>query len=57
MAVTKAEFERYKEVQKSGVVNMLSSQVQDLANISRDTHMEIIQTYDKLAEQYGGIEE
>lgn len=56
MAVTKEQFERYKQVQKSGVCNMWSSDVQTLACISREVHMEIIRDYDKLAEQYGGID-
>ena len=50
--VTKDEFERFVEVQESGAVNMVSSQVQDLANISKDTHMLILKHYSELAAQY-----
>lgn len=50
--VSKDEFERFVEVQRSGVVNMVSSQVQDLANISKDTHMLILNHYKELEAQY-----
>ncbi len=50
--VTKDEFERFVEVQESGAVNMVSSQVQDLANISKDTHMLILKHYSELEAQY-----
>ena len=50
--VTKDEFERFVRVQRSGVVNMVSSQVQDLANISKDTHMLILKHYSELEAQF-----
>ena len=50
--VSKDEFERFVEVQESGAVNMVSSQVQDLANISKDTHMLILKHYSELEAQY-----
>ena len=50
--VTKDEFETFVEVQESGAVNMVSSQVQDLANISKDTHMLILKHYSELEAQY-----
>ena len=50
--VTKDEFERFVEVQESGAVTMVSSQVQDLANISKDTHMLILKHYSELEAQY-----
>ncbi len=50
--VTKDEFERFVGVQRSGVVNMVSSQVQDLANISKDTHMLILKHYKELKAQF-----
>ena len=56
MAVTKEEFERYKRVQKSGICNMLSPKVQEYANITKAVHIEIIQNYDELSRQYGGID-
>ena len=52
MNVTKDEFERFVEVQESGAVNMVSSQVQDLANISKDTNMLILKHYSELEAQY-----
>lgn len=50
--VSKDEFDRYVEVQESGAVNMVSSQVQDLADISKDTHMAILKYYSELSEKY-----
>ena len=50
--VTKDEFERFVEVQESGAVNMVSSQVQDLADISKDTHMLILKHYSELEAQF-----
>ena len=54
MAVTKEQFERYKQVKDSGVYNMWCREVQILARISAETQMEILSNYDKLAEQFGG---
>lgn len=52
--VTKEQFERFVKVQESGVCNMLSPKVCVLACIPMDVHIEILNNYDKLAEQYGG---
>ena len=53
ISVSKEQFERYVRVQKSGVTNMLSPDVQILANISSEIHLEIIKNYSKYAEFYG----
>ena len=54
MAVTKEQFEAFVKVQKSGVCNMWSSQVEVLAGISKETHLEIIEHYEELEAQYRG---
>ena len=41
-------FIRYVNVQNSGVVNMLSKDVQTLAQINEDMHMFIIENYEEL---------
>tara|TARA_R100001530_G_scaffold111476_3_gene78603 strand:+ start:1914 stop:2081 length:168 start_codon:yes stop_codon:yes gene_type:complete len=50
--VSKAEFDRYVKVQESGMVNMISPDVQDLADISKDVHMAIMQNYVELSDKY-----
>lgn len=52
MSVSREEFQRYVDVQNSGVVNMLSSLVQDLADISKAVHMDILKNYDKYEKEY-----
>ena len=51
--VKRLEFKRYKIVQKSGVTNMLSLDVEVLANIDAETHSAIIQNYGKLERKFG----
>ena len=46
--ITRHDFERYESVRQSGVINMLSSDVQALAGIDRDTHLAIIKNYTAL---------
>ena len=50
--VSKAEFDRYVRVQESGVVNMMSPSVQDLADISKDVHLAIMKNYAELKDKY-----
>jgi hypothetical protein len=50
--VSKDEFERFVKVQKSGVINMVSSQVQDLADISEEAHLSIMSNYKELEKKY-----
>jgi len=50
--VSKAEFDRYVRVQESGMVNMISPDVQDLADISKDVHMAILKNYVELRDKY-----
>lgn len=46
--VTKADFTAYERVRQSGLVNMWSPQVEDLAGISKEVHLAIIDQYDAL---------
>ena len=50
--VSKDEFDRYVRVQESGVTNMISPDVQDLADISKDVHMAILKNYSELSDKY-----
>ena len=50
--VTKEQFESFVRVQRSGVVNMLSPQVQSLANISKEVHTAILNEYSALKSKY-----
>jgi len=53
MEVTRDEFMRYVEVQEEGLVNMLSPEVQSMADITKAQHTYIISNYGKLADEYG----
>jgi len=53
--ITEEDFERYEEVRKSGVTNMYSSVVQDLAGISREVHLGIIEHYGTLCSKWPHI--
>ena len=43
--ITKEDFEAYEAVRSSGVVNMFSPQVCELAGFSKDVHITIIKHY------------
>ena len=51
--VTKDEFERFVSVRDSGAVNTISPEVQMLAGISKEVHMEILNSYVELETKYG----
>ena len=53
--ITEEDFERYEEVRKSGVTSMYSSAVQDLADISREVHLGIIEHYGALCAKWPHI--
>lgn len=52
---TKEQFERYKEVQHSGIYNMLTQWVLAAhdARLDEETYWKIITNYKELSEQYG----
>ena len=50
--ITRNKFIRYVKVQASGTCNMWSSEVQHLANISREEHMDIIKNYDVYVKEF-----
>jgi len=43
-------WKEFEEVRQSGVVNMMSPQVRDLCDITRDEHLFIIENYSALKE-------
>lgn len=47
-----ADFQAYEDVRQSGVCNMLSSEVEDLAGISRETKAGIMKWYAELCKKY-----
>lgn len=50
--ITKEMFKRYVKVQASGVCNMWSADVQRLAKLTKDEHLEIIKNYEKYEEMF-----
>ena len=57
MSVTEAEFKRFERVRVSGVTNMMSPDVQEIADIDKATHLEIMGTYSDLMKQYPNVRE
>lgn len=60
MAITEDQFLRYEKVRLSNVTNMWNiSLVSELADLTGDEVLEVIQTYGKLADKYltGGDDE
>ncbi len=49
------DFEAYEEIRKSGILNMMSPQVQDLAGISKETHLAIVEYYTELCDKYPAV--
>ena len=49
------DFQAYEEVRQSGVTNMLSPDVQDLANISKEVHLTIMKHYGELCKKWPAI--
>ena len=55
--ITKEDFEAYESVRKSGMVNMISSQVQDFAGIDKETHLAIMKHYSDLDKKWPEVRE
>lgn len=53
--VTQDDFAAYEDVRQSGIVNMLSAQVRDLADIDKETHAAIIEHYTVLCAKWPAI--
>ena len=51
--ITREKFERFLKMQASGVCNMLSSDVERLADLTHAEHMEIIHHYEVYEDMYG----
>ena len=50
--ITSDKFKRFVEVQASGVCNMWSPEVEQLANLTKDEHLEIINHYRVYEDMY-----
>lgn len=50
--ITREKFERFVKVQASGVTNMWSREVENLANLTKDEHLEIINHYKVYEDMY-----
>lgn len=50
--VSKEAFERYVRVQASGVTNMVSPIVQELAEITKEEHYDILKNYEAYEKEY-----
>jgi len=53
--ITKEDFQAYEEVRQSGITNMLSPDVQDLADISKEVHAAIMEHYSELCVKWPEI--
>ena len=49
------DFEAYEEIRQSGITNMMSPDVQDLAGISKETHLAIMRHYTELCDKYPAV--
>lgn len=50
--ISKEDFMAYEDVRQSGVVNMLSNDVRELAGINKSQHAYIIEHYGELKSKY-----
>lgn len=50
--ITREKFKRFVEVQASGVCNMWSRDVEQLADLTKDEHLEIINHYAVYQDMY-----
>ena len=53
--VTQEDFSAYEEIRRSGITNMISSDVRDLAGIDKETHLAIMEHYSALCAKYPHI--
>ncbi len=49
------DFEKYLKLQKSGEINMVSSQVRDKLGISKEEHEFIMKNYSAILEEYNDL--
>lgn len=50
--ITKSKFINYVRVQASGVCNMWSPEVEHLARLTREEHLDIIRNYEQYVEEF-----
>lgn len=54
--ITKAQFNAYRRVQKSGNYNMFSPEAMISSGLDKGTYLQIMEDYDKLEQKYGESE-
>ena len=52
--ITRLEWEKYREVQKNGLYNMLSRDAVRLSGLDKDTYFLILKHYDAYYEKFEG---
>ena len=55
--ITKGDFAAYEDVRESGILNMWSSQVEDIAGITKETKLAIMKHYGELCSKWPDIRE
>ena len=53
--ITKEDFAAYEGVRESGILNMWSSQVEDIAGITKETKLAIMKHYGELCAKWPTI--
>ena len=52
--ITRLEWEKYREVQKNGLYNMLSRDAVRLSGLDKDTYFDIVRNYNIYYENFEG---
>ena len=52
--ITRLEWEKYREVQKNGLYNMLSRDAVRLSGLDKDTYFDIVRNYNIYYEKFEG---
>lgn len=53
VVISKDDFLRFRRLQESGRINMISRHVQELAGLTYEQHMELLSNYEKYEDMYG----
>ena len=52
--ITRLEWEKYREVQKNGLYNMLSPEAIRMSGLDKNTYFSIVENYELLEEKFEG---
>ena len=55
VSVTKEQFHDFQRLQKGGLYNMVHPDVRDILCISKEQHYYMMEHYDELEKEFGGI--